>query len=867
MRLRKILGKILLWTGISLVVIIVSAVILAFVFEKDIKGFMVNEINKSLNAKIAYNEFSLSFIRDFPFATIRLTEVNATTTLDKQRKDTLLKADKVYLKFSLIDFFRKNYTLKKIEISNASLSLKVFKDGKDNFHFMKENKGPKSSVFFEIEKLSLENTRVRFTNAMSAQDYEFECESISARWKLTDKEQNLKLKGNVLVKHFRSGGISYIDNRKVKVNADILVKNASSLFVIKRAELKMNDLVFRIEGSVQSKKGISNISLNLVGEKNKLEEFLQLLPEQYKNIRDAYESEGELAFQVKIFGEYGLDKIPMITAEAAFSNGKIIRKENHIELSEVNIKAIYRNNHSFLPDSGFVEIGSFKSKILNGYINGSLRLKNFIRPDILLNVNIDADLAGFAGFTGYDTLENIKGRLKTNLKFKGKLESNNKFTTRDFLNGFLEGKSEISGLGFQVKNNNLMFKDFSGDFVFNNNDLSFNNFIGKISGSDFKLKGSIKNIFPFLFIPGNDVKIAADLYAEKLDLDEILTGSNGNKKGAYEVNFSDKVSFVLTANIKNLKFRNFRANEIKGDVLYLNKSLSSSNLVFKAMEGSINASISIDGSRPDKISTSCSAIISDVNIQKLFYSFENFGQKGITDKHIWGTLFATASFAAVLNKRLEIDPATVEVKTNIRIENGELNDYKPLLGLSKYINVEELKRVKFSTLNNMIEIKNKTLFIPEMEIKSSALNLQGTGTHTFGNVIDYHIRLLMADLRSRKIKKPSDEFGVEQDDGLGKTVLFIHITGTGENPAFKYDAKSAVNKIIGDLKKEKDNLKKLFRKDSLSIQEKKNTDLQEKGKFIIDWDENKKDVPAKDTVNQKKNQKKNNEQKVKIEWD
>jgi len=867
MRLKRIIKKIISGFILSLLAIIISAIVLAFIFEKNIKGYFVTELNKSLYAKISYHDFNVSFIRDFPYASIRLKGVQAIFLNDLNKKDTLLNAEKIFMKFSLWDFLKKNYTLKRIEISNATINMKVYKNGTDNFHFLKEKKEEKSQVNFNIEKLDLNNTIISFKNCPSSQDYLFLCDKITANWKSADMIQKMNLKGAFTVRHFKSGGFNYLDNRQVFTDLELFVNPSISKYQLKNGELRINGLVFRLNGSIRSKKDFSFISIIIVGEKNDLSEFLNVLPERFSKIREDYKSEGELAFLIKIEGRYGMDKIPLITCSFTLTNGKVTNLDNHIELSDINVQAKYRNNYSFLSDSGYLEIESFASKINNGYINGNFKIKGFNQPNIVLNAYIDADLSGFAGFTGYDTLQDIKGRLKTNLKFNGRLQRNDKFTTSDFLAGSLDGKAELRDVGFHLKNNKLDFNYFSGNFSYNNNDISFDNFKGKISGNDFILKGNIKNIFPFLFIPGNGIKIAAELSSEKLDLDEILTGREGSGKNSYDINFPDNIAFVLSTCIKKLKFRHFDAGEIKGDIIYSNNVLSAENLAFTSMNGHVNASLSIDGSVQGKILTKCSANINDVNIQKLFYSFENFGQKGITDKHIRGTLFSTVTYSSVFNPKLDIDPASVVVKANIRIENGELANYKPLLGLSKYINVAELKDVRFSTLNNIIEIRNKTVYIPEMEIRSSALNLQTTGTHTFENVIDYHLRILFSDLLSRKVKKQNNEFGVEQDDGLGKTVLFIHLTGTTDNPVFRYDSKSAVNKLFNDLKKEKENLKKLFRKDSLSIREKQNTDLQEKGKFIIDWEENNNSPPIQDTVLQNKNQKKKNSQKVSIEWE
>ena len=70
-----------------------------------------------------------------------------------------------------------------------------------------------------------------------------------------------------------------------------------------------------------------------------------------------------------------------------------------------------------------------------------------------------------------------------------------------------------------------------------------------------------------------------------------------------------------------------------------------------------------------------------------------------------------------------LDEDALVLKSDMIIKKGELNKFKPLKNLSTYINIEDLRNVKFSTLENTIQISNKKITIPAMEIKSSALSV------------------------------------------------------------------------------------------------------------------------------------------------
>ena len=200
---------------------------------------------------------------------------------------------------------------------------------------------------------------------------------------------------------------------------------------------------------------------------------------------------------------------------------------------------------------------------------------------------------------------------------------------------------------------------------------------------------------------------------------------------------------------------------------------------------------------------------------------------------------------------------------DINITNGELINYKPILAMSKYIEVEELEHIKFRNLTTQIEIKNQIITIPKTEINSTALDLTFSGTHTFNNVIDYHFKLLMSDVlwrKAKKNKKENTEFGYIEDDGLGKTALFLHLTGTIDDYKVSYDTKGLKESFKADLKKEKTTLKTIlnkefgwFKKDSML---KKEEEKKDDG-FIIEWEEaeDKSQTPNKKKSTTKKEEK------------
>jgi hypothetical protein len=221
--------------------------------------------------------------------------------------------------------------------------------------------------------------------------------------------------------------------------------------------------------------------------------------------------------------------------------------------------------------------------------------------------------------------------------------------------------------------------------------------------------------------------------------------------------------------------------------------------------------------------------LTGLNIQKLFTQLNNFGQTTIQDNNLKGFATANIDFAGTWDKKLNADLNSINLTSSILIERGELIGFKPLESLAKYIDVNELKHIKFSTLQSAVEIKNRVITIPKTSIKSNAINLDLWGKHTFDNVIDYHIQLLLSEIiakRPKKNKEFDEELSLVENDPENRRSVFILMTGPIDNPTIKYDRKGAKEKIKEDIKQEKQNLKQLlkeefgfFKKDSIKLKE------------------------------------------------
>ncbi len=352
-------------------------------------------------------------------------------------------------------------------------------------------------------------------------------------------------------------------------------------------------------------------------------------------------------------------------------------------------------------------------------------------------------------------------------------------------------------------------KNLDGLLQFNNNDLALSSFRGQVGKSDFIMNGFFKNIITFLLFEDQPIGIETDVQSHNIDLDELFTFgfSTGDNNIQYEFHISPNVYLNFNCVIDQLNYKRFNARTIKGDLLVKNQVAVSRNLTFHSMNGSMSINGIVDATNPKAIDVMSAFKLQDIQVDSVFYVFENFDQDFIKDTHLKGQATADVSLEMTLDQNLKLFSETLIADINTTLTKGELNNFEPLQALNKYLDDEGLAHLRFAELKNDIHIENKTIYIPQMEIRSNVTTLQLSGTHTFDQQIAYKV---MAPLRNKK-KINIEEAGSALEELDGKAKVFLKITGTTEDYHIQYDGEAVRKKIANDFKKEVQELKDAFK--------------------------------------------------------
>jgi hypothetical protein len=590
-KILRFILKFLLWTGISILALASTAVVLVFVYEDDVKAAMVGELNKNLNAEIKIDpqNIELTVIRTFPNAAVDFKNVMCYEALKIEKRDTLFTAGRISLQFNILDLFNKKYNIKQIDLEDADLRLKVDKKGNENYIIWKTDEQDTSStaVKFELEKINLDNIHFSYKNKQNKTKLNLTIKAAECAGKFNDTNYTLISAGNIYATTIFIKDKSYLQNKNIKYDFDIDVNEA--IYTIKEASVHINEVLLSTKGTFKEKDSLLYADISFKGEGLDIKNTLSLLPEsQQKRIND-YKSEGE--FYVSGILNRRIKRkrnAPEIKADFGVKNASIIYKPNDVKLTNVNFIGTYNQ----MDGEEELKLSSIKAMLNNNSLEGEYRMVNFSDPYIDLNFKLDADLAAVNSFYPIDTITKLEGKLKLDAIIKGKLnELQNDFSGAA---NYSKGIAQVSNLQIQFKNDKNIWLLPQGKFELSGRDVKADSLRVKLGSSDAELSGELINFVPWMLKKDEKLAINASSKSNFISLDEIMYSENNAGTSNFELPKS--LSFQLNTFIKKLKLGKFEAADVAGKIYLKDQKIYSENLSFEGMDGDIALSGILDAS-------------------------------------------------------------------------------------------------------------------------------------------------------------------------------------------------------------------------------------------------------------------------------
>ncbi len=843
---------------ISLLLLAIGGVVVVKFYGDELKDFVVEQVNMRLDSTIDVEEVSVKVFHKFPNTSILLEGITIWSNhdfdsryFDGQGADTLLTAETLSISFSMFGLVRKKFDVRMLELKNGVFHLYTDQSGNRNYVMVSnENKKTRKDQLLNLSNLRIDNFQIVINNQVKQIKSESTLHRLDLNGRLS--KRNTQIKGNLtgFVKEISNKGIRYASDRNIEAKLNLNVQD--SLFTIRSGQLRIDRIIADMDGRIQVHPG-KGVELDLYADARNLEiyEVLDLLPSEMSNPLQEIHGNGIMQLYTRVTGMVNSTLTPKVEADFQTSNANLKWDRFPFSVKNLNLSGSYSNGGEFNPVTTSLNIESLSAVIGKDHISGRGRIHNFYDPDFSFDLKGEIHPEQWLDWYKNIPLHSISGTLETDLNVKGSYDrlkpEGEKFVKLDLSGNMAIHQSEVT-----IRKGDLPFSNLNGSISIDN-DFWEPTISGNCGKTDFDISGSGLNLISFLLGEDKTLVASASLHSNHMDLQEILSHfSRAKKKSERSVFLPKNLDFRLILKIDDFIKDKFKASDVRGIATYATPSFFIDSLSMKTMEGSLKGVFGLVQDKHGTLTATANTTLNGLDIQQLFFAFNNFGQKQVTSDHLKGTVSGTSAFSAEFDTTLAIRPHSILSENSLTIIRGELNEFEPIMALSRFVEVEELRNIKFKTLNNTILIKDLQVIIPAMDIQSNALDLSASGIHRFDNTYDYRLKLKLSDILYNKTREAKrQEFEVATDKSDTRTI-FLKVYKEGSEAIVEMDREMTAQKIRNDLKEEKIELKQilnkelgLFKKDEEVIDQKEEKESQEVFKFDFSEDPDSLAAPQK----------------------
>ena len=810
--------------GISLLLLI-SGFFITYFFSDKIEKTVINKIQEKMTSDLKLGNVAFSLYEKFPSASVKISNLLA---FEKEgfNNDTLFYAKSTYIELSIIDIIQSSFDIKKVVVDNGKINIKYDDDNNPNFAIFKTNKQSKNKL--SLNNLILLGTHINLTK-----------KEVNLKWEIQEgfldfKEKNVIINAKLFSKKLIVNTRDYI-HKKQMILLTVLEINKDSILIQKGSIVHIENLKTELSGEIIMGK---IIDLDFSCEDQELTNIIQNTPEHLKSIYSSFQANGIVNCNGNIKGLVSKVSNPYLDMECSIEKGSFNLKSRPFILEGISLKSKITNGEERSFHNTRIEISDFNSKTKNGFLKGDFSIQNLNNYYLTANFSSIWDLAEINHYFEDSPFFNLQGKVNANTQYLGNISFDSKFTNY-FLKANHISKTSFKEVSFIYKNIPLDFNFNSIECVFKNNQIEVKNSAFTIADSDIDFTGDITNLIGYILKKEDTIDITGKLKATYIKFDELLSLKDTLEEQG-EGTMPKWIYADVNTNIKTFSYDDFIASDITGQFNYNNQSLTGENIRLSSLNGNIAGNFKFYESKNNKLTLFSQLNLKKLNIRNAFLAFNNFNQDFITAKHIKGIGSAEIQMQASWKTGFIFEKDKLSVKSHLVIEKGELIQFKPLESLSDYVSLDDLKTVQFSTLENTIEIDNKLVTIPTMEIKSSALSVFLSGTHTFEQEIDYRIKLLLSELMSTKFRKKNTnvkktEFGEIKENGEIFNTIYFKMTGNSENPNISFDGIRFREDIQKGIVQERKIITNIIKEDILLTKEQEHKE-KEQG-VIIEWDD------------------------------
>ncbi len=828
---KKNIGKkIFKWTGISLGVLLLLAIIVPYIFKDEIKEMVQKEMKQQLLADITLKDFDLTFLSSFPHISARLEGLKVTGT-DKNFQGVVLaemESFEANLNFWSVVGGDK-MEIEGIVLNKPKFDVRVLKDGTANYNIVKpdsvktpEEKSEPSNFKLTMQKYEINEASIRYDD--QSMDLFADIQNLThvGKGDLTADIIDFETTTTMDAFTYEMDGMSYLKKVKTNFVVNLLMEftEKTSKFTLKENTFELNALKFSLNGFYEMLEHKDNMDLTLAAKEATFKDFLSLIPSFYQSGYEGMLTQGTLAMHAKVKGIMDDKNMPGWDAGIQVKNASIQYAGLPQSIKNIAIDASSSFSGGSNLDQMKLDVSKFHADFAGNVLDMTIRLRNpMTDPAIAAKIKANINLATLGKVMPMADGESYQGKLLADIALNGNMSTIEQERYEDF---DAKGMVELKDILYTSKDLPAAVKVAGMKLLFTPQNLRLENLQAKMGTSDFAMDGTIDNYLAYVFrnelLKGN-----FNFSSTTLDLDALMgtsatpaTTENETTNKAPETASTepflipDNLDVLLSMDVKKMLYNGITIQNTKGSVGMKNEIATLDHLTMEVLGGKVGLDGSYNTQNHGKPNVNFSYDIQQIAIADLAKNFVTIEKLAPIAKYVKGKI--STSFTMKTDLQASMEPVYSTLTGNGDIASNEINvsGYAPLTKLASELNMPKLASQTMRDFKAKFKFANGKISLTPFTIKLGKINTDVSGSTSFEQELDYKLVLNI----------PREEIPAEAlkliENGLAKlnslpiklkvqelpSIIPVNasITGLITKPIVSVDLKESIGKLTGNLK-------------------------------------------------------------------
>jgi vacuolar-type H+-ATPase subunit H len=774
---KSIFKRILKWFGIVLFLVIILLISAPFLFKKQIIQFVKDTANEQLNAKVNFGAFDLTLISSFPDFTLSIDSVSIANTGEFEG-DTLMYAKNISVGLNLMSVIKgDNYKINSIILNQPRIHAFVLKNGKANWDITKPSNDTAKAVTNEspskfkmsLKKMEINNAYILYDDAQGGTRAELYNLTHSLSGDFSSDNFILKTLTEIEKTKIVSGGVTYLNNVKTRIKADIDADMLNSKYTFKENEFSLNELTLGLDGYVMMPKDDIDMDLTFKTNQTEFKSILSLVPGIYTQDFKDVKTSGSLALNGFAKGRYNAKLMPafglkLLVKDAMFKYPSLPKSANNIQID------LAIDNKTGVPDATVIDLKKFHVEMAGNPVDAKMHVSTPISDaDIVAEIMAKINLASLKEVVPMEKGDDLNGLVMADIKMKGRMSSIEKQHYDKF-----DAKGNLSVTDMNYKSASLSYPTQLSKLVLNFTPkfVELTQLTAKVGKTDFDMNGKIENFLQYA-LKDSMLKGAFTLKSNLIDLNEFSSSTKTTTATAAKdttpmsvVEVPSNLDVKLGVVIGKMLYDNLTITSIAGGVGIKDSKLNLDKLkmTFPDLEGTMQLSGVYNTQNVKKPAVDFDIDIANFDIPKTFTSFNSVQKLAPIGKYAKGKFGTRLKFVTNLDKTMSPDLSTLTGGGRLETKSVVVEGFEPINKLADALKQEKYKRLTFENVNATYEFKDGRVFLQEMPIKAGAINGKVRGSTGFDQTIDYLWNLEI----------PTAEFGSQANAAAGSLLAQLN---------------------------------------------------------------------------------------------